>query len=147
MDNGPSITITQVEGYKFVVDFGRMLPSLAVDEAPPIGGGEGPYPEQLLVAGVTNCLCASLMFALGKYKQDGGGITADAKFQLERNTEGRLRISGIEVAIALGAATEAMPRIDKVLNQFERFCTVSESVKAGVPVTVSVRDRTGMLLT
>lgn len=147
MASGPSVTIKQIEGYKFVVDFGPMLPDLRVDEAPPIGGGEGPFPEQLLVAGVTNCLCASLMFALGKYRQDGQGIAAEASFQLARNAEGRLRIDGISVAITLGAATDAMPRIDKVLDQFERFCTVSESVQSGIPVTVAVRDRHGVLLT
>lgn len=143
MGETPSITIKQVEGYKFVVDFGAMLPVLRVDEAPPIGGGEGPFPEQLLVAGVTNCLCASLMFALGKYKQDGQGIAAEARFRLARNDGGRLRIAGIAVSIELGAAAETMPRLDKVLAQFEQFCTVSESVKAGIPVTVSLRDGHG----
>jgi hypothetical protein len=33
-----------------------------------------------------------------------------------------------------------------VLEQFERFCTVSESVKAGIPVAVSVADRDGTRL-
>jgi hypothetical protein len=50
------------------------------------------------------------------------------------------------VRIRLGAAAEAMPRIDRVLEQFERFCTVSESVKAGIPVAVSVEDADGARL-
>jgi hypothetical protein len=32
------------------------------------------------------------------------------------------------------------------MEQFERFCTVSESVKAGVPVEVVVRDAAGIRL-
>ncbi|RZK79150.1 MAG: OsmC family peroxiredoxin, partial [Methylobacterium sp.] len=34
-----------------------------------------------------------------------------------------------------------------VLEQFQRFCTVSESVKLGIPIAVSVRDGTGAQLT
>lgn len=147
MAAGPRITIRQVDGYRFMVDFGAPHPALLVDEAEPIGGGEGPFPEQILVAGVANCLCASLMFASGKYGQDVQGIEADAECRVERNAEGRLRIAGIDVAIRLGAAASAVPRIDKVLAQFERFCTVSESVKAGIPVTVAVQDGTGRRLT
>jgi uncharacterized OsmC-like protein len=139
----PSITITQVEGFKFLIDFGPAFPALISDEPEPIGHGDGPSPEQVLIAGVSNCLCASLAFALGKYRQDGGGVTARASARIVRNAEQRLRIGGIEVEITLGAATAAMPRIAQVLAQFEQFCTVSESVQAGIPVTVAVRDATG----
>ena len=147
MDPGPSITITQIEGYKFAIDFGGVLPHLVVDEAVPIGKGEGPFPEQLLVSAVTNCLCASLVFALGKYKQEAGGIRAEAHCEVTRNAENRLRITGIAISISLGATADAVPRIDRVLEQFQRFCTVSESVQAGIPIAVSVRDGAGTLLT
>ncbi len=143
MTLAPSITITQIEGFKFVVDFGAAFPTLETDEPEPIGHGTGPAPEQLLIAGVSNCLCASLAFALGKFGQEGGGVTARATAEIVRNAERRLRIGGIAVDITLGAAAGAMPRIEQVLAQFERFCTVSESVKAGVPVTVAVRDGNG----
>ena len=143
MGLAPSITISQIDGFKFVVDFGAAFPPLETDEPDPIGRGEGPSPEQLLIAGVSNCLCASLAFALGKFGQDGEGVTATASAIITRNAERRLRIGGIEVAISLGASAAAMPRIEQVLAQFERFCTVSESVKAGIPVSVTVRDGDG----
>lgn len=146
MADDPRIRIKQIDKYRFEVDFGALHPGLLVDEAVPIGEGAGPFPEQILVAGVTNCLCASLMFASSKFAQDVQGIEAEATCQVERNAEGRLRIAGIAVEIGIGAAEEAVPRIDKVLAQFERFCTVSESVKAGIPVTVAVRDGTGKRL-
>ncbi|MGH1589452.1 OsmC family protein [Methylobacterium phyllosphaerae] len=146
MEAGPTIRITQVADYIFTVDFGAALPALITDEAPPIGGGTGPVPEQLLISGVANCLCASLVFALGKFRQEGQGVSAEASCRVERNGEGRLRITGIDVRIRLGAAAVEMPRIDRVLDQFERFCTVSESVKAGIPVVVSVADRDGTRL-
>ncbi|MGA0533668.1 OsmC family protein [Hansschlegelia sp. KR7-227] len=146
MSSAPVIRIKQLDGYRFVVDFGPELPGLLVDEAPPVGGGEGPFPEQLLVAAVANCLCASMVFALGKFKQDAGDVAAEADCVLGRNEEGRLRIQGIDVAITLGADAGDMDRIDRVLEQFERFCTVSESVKTGVPVSVRVSDGKGLRL-
>jgi len=146
MASGPSIKIKQVDGYKFTVDFGQLLPELLADEPEPIGTGEGPSPEQLLVASVANCLCASLVFALGKYKQEGGGVQAEASCRVERNEERRLRIQNINVEISLGALAADLRRLDQVLAQFERFCTVSESVKAGIPITVSVHDDQGKQL-
>ncbi|KQP59131.1 peroxiredoxin [Methylobacterium sp. Leaf399] len=146
MADGPRIRIKQIDGYRFMVDFGEAHPGLLVDEAEPFGGGHGPFPEQIMVAGVTNCLCASLMFASGKFGQDLNGIEAEAECRMERNAEGRLRIAGIAVTIRLGATAEAVPRIGKVLEQFERFCTVSESVKAGIPVSVAVDDAAGQRL-
>jgi uncharacterized OsmC-like protein len=146
MSAEPSIRIKQVGNFVFTVDFGENLPNLLVDEAVPIGGGTGPSPEQLLIAGVANCLSASLVFALGKFRQDGQGVEAEARCRIDRNAEGRLRIFGIDVELKLGALAEDMPRIDRVMEQFERFCTVSESVKAGVPVEVVVRDAAGIRL-
>ena len=146
MSSEPSVTIRHVKDFVFTIDFGESLPDLLVDEAVPIGGGQGPHPEQLLIAGVANCLCASLVFALGKFRQDGNGVEADARCKIERNAEGRLRVLGIEVGLRLGAEARDMPRIDRVLEQFERFCTVSESVKAGVPVSVTVHDAAGSRL-
>ena len=147
MTAAPSITITQVGDYVFTVDFGKALPALRVDEAEPIGGGTGPHPEQMLIAGVANCLCASLVFALGKFRQDGGGVFAEATCRIGRNDDERLRIVGVDVRITLGATAADMPRIERVLEQFQRFCTVSESVKLGIPIAVSVRDGTGAQLT
>lgn len=147
MTSEPIIKIKQIENYVFTVDFGKSLPDLIVDEAEPIGGGHGPFPEQLIAAGVANCLCASLVFALGKFRQDGGGVEAEAACRVERNGEGRLRIFGIDVRIRLGAEAVDLPRIDRVIAQFERFCTVSESVKRGIPVAVTVCDGKGTPLT
>ncbi|CAO4140205.1 Peroxiredoxin [Methylorubrum thiocyanatum] len=143
MSGKHSITIRQIEAYAFRIEFGEAFVPLLTDEPEPIGGGTGPSPEQVLIAAVSNCLCASLAFALGKYRQEGGGVSAEAIGRVARNAEGRLRLVGIEVDIALGASAEAMDRIDRVLAQFEQFCTVSESVKAGVPVAVAVRDGRG----
>ncbi|CAO4157023.1 hypothetical protein DHODJN_24775 [Methylorubrum extorquens] len=113
-----SIRIRQIEAYAFRIDFGESFVPLLTDEPEPIGGGTGPSPEQVLIAAVSNCLCASLAFALGKYRQEGGGVSAEAIGRVARNAEGRLRLVGIEVDIALGAPAEfdgpARPRARSV---------------------------------
>ncbi|MFC7002907.1 OsmC family protein [Pseudobowmanella zhangzhouensis] len=63
------VQLTLLDGYKFEVDFGEMG-QLFTDEPPPLGKGHGPNPGKLLIASVANCLAASLMFAIRKFKED-----------------------------------------------------------------------------
>ena len=141
-----SITITQKQNYQFLVDFGEGMPSLLADEPTPLGQGEGPDPTHMLLAAVANCLSASLLFSLQKFKQDAGGITARATCTVDRNESKRLRVAHIDVAIQLGKDGTELAHLDRVLGQFEEFCTVTQSVQAGIPVSVSVTDSKGLSL-
>jgi hypothetical protein len=68
------------------------MPSLLADESASLGQGAGPALSHMLLAVVANCLSASLLFALQKFKQDGGDITARATCTVDRNESKRLRI-------------------------------------------------------
>ncbi len=142
----PSVRLQRRQGYQFDISFGDDLPVLLVDETPPLGQGVGPTPGQLLVAAVANCLCASLTFALTKFKNEPGALSAQAKGTIGRNEAGRLRFERIEVDITLPQPAAAYQHLDRILAQFEEFCTVSMSVKQGFPVEVRVRDAGGALL-
>lgn len=139
-----SVTITQKQNYQFLVDFGEAIPGLLADEPVPIGKGEGPAPTHMLLAAVANCLSASLLFSLQKFKQDAGGITTTATCIVDRNESNRLRIQQIDVAIQLGKEGAELTHLDRVLGQFEDFCTVTQSVQAGIPVKISVTDGKGV---
>ncbi|NDP48380.1 MAG: OsmC family protein [Sulfuriferula multivorans] len=141
-----SVTITQKENYQFLVDFGEAIPGLLADEPAPLGKGEGPAPMHMLLAAVANCLSASLLFSLQKFKQDAGGITTTATCIVDRNESNRLRIQQIDVAIQLGKEGAQITHLDRVLGQFEDFCTVTQSVQAGIPVKISVTDGKGVRL-
>ncbi|MBL0169691.1 MAG: OsmC family protein [Gemmatimonadaceae bacterium] len=134
------VTVTQQQDYQFRVDFGTAVPSLLADEPAPLGTGLGPSPSQLLLAAVANCLTASLLFAMRKFKQDPGGIQATASARIERNDEKRLRVQEITVAITLGKPGAEIDQLDRILSQFENFCTVSQSVRQGIPIVVTVDD-------
>lgn len=147
MDNESDVELTFDHDYQFKVDF-RLpaAPLIVADGTPPLGQGVGPDSEKLLVAAVANCLSASLMYALNKFKSGPVPMRTVGKAKLVRNEQGRLRVGGIEVEIALGVPASAMRLLDRALAQFEDFCIVTQSVRAAIPVTVRVIDGAGTLL-
>lgn len=140
-----SVQLAQEAGYAFSNDFGGGL-VLRSDEPPPLGTGTGPSPVALLAASVGNCLAASLLFALRKYKQAPDPIRASVIAHVGRNAENRMRVTGIDVRIDLGVPRAALEHLDRALAQFEDFCTVTASVRAGIPVTIEVFDSAGARL-
>ena len=140
------VTITREEDYRFSMEFDPGMAAVVTDEPAPIGGGAGPSPSQLLAAAVANCLSASLLFAVGKFKGDPGKLTATATCEIGRNEKGRLRVTGIRVGITLGTAPETLSHLERALAQFEEFCTVSQSVRTGIPISVSVKAPDGHVL-
>lgn len=143
MSHNVSITVTQQDNYKFLVDFGAAIPTMVADEPAPLGSGDGPSPSHLLLAAVANCLSSSLYFALQKFKQDAGGITTTATARIDRNEEKRLRVLDIAVTLRLGKGSMEISKLDRVLSQFEAFCTVSQSVRHGIPISIAVEDGQG----
>lgn len=141
------LSLEQVENYEFRVHFdGTVIPDLKTDETSPLGGDAGPNPSRLLAAGVANCLAASLLFALRKFKNEPGKLAAKAKVSLARNEHGRWRIVHIAVDLQLADTVAALEHADRVLDQFEDFCIVTESVRHGIAVDVKVRDATGAVV-
>ena len=138
MSHTVSITVTQKNNYQFLVDFGAALQQLLADEPAPLGAGAGPSPSHMLLAAVANCLSSSLYFALQKFKQDAGGITTTATARIDRNEQNRLRVLDIAVTIRLGKGGAEISHLDRILEQFEPFCTVSQSVRHGIPISVVV---------
>ncbi len=138
MTNSVSITLTRQANYKFVVDYGSGMPGAIMDEPPPLGAGEGPSPVHALAAAIASCLSASFVFALGKFKEDPGPLTMTATCAIGRNERNRLRVTGIDLTMTLGTAPQSLAHLDRALAQFEDFCTVSQSVRAGVPYTLKI---------
>ncbi len=136
-----SVTLRLLEGYKFEIDFGD-AGKIFSDEPAPLGNGDGPKPESLLAAAIANCLAASLLFALRKYKNDPGNIDAEIRGELKRQN-GRLRITKLHVYLQLGTDTTSLPMLDKALSQFENFCVVTQSVRNGIDIEVTVKNNVG----
>ena len=141
MEKEFSVSMELVDKYKFLIDFGE-FGEVTSDEPEPLGDGDGPNPSRILAASVANCLSASLMFALRKFKDDPGKVSATVKGQLDR-VDGRWRIVGMDVSITLGNTAEKLEHLDRALEQFEDFCVVTQSVRNGIDVNVTVEDSNG----
>jgi uncharacterized OsmC-like protein len=101
---------------------------------------------QLLLAAVANCLTDSLLFALRKFKQDAEPLACKATAEVGRNAENRLRVLSISAEITLGKPAAGIEYLERILGQFEGFCTVTRSVAQGIPVHLTVRDVDGTVL-
>ena len=142
-EHAPTVTLRQRRDYQFDISFAPGMPQLLADETPPLGHGAGPSAVHLLLAAVGDCMSSSLYFALTKFKNDPGGITTTARARIGRNEAGRLRVVHIDVEIRLGARAEAVQHLERILGQFEEFCTVGASVRAGIPTDIVVFDGGG----
>lgn len=98
---------------------------------------------QLLAAAVGNCLSDSLLFALRKFKQSPEPLRCEVRADVGRNPEGRMRVLQIKAVLTLGVPADQLQHLDRVLDQFEQFCTVTQSVGQGIPIEVVVHDATG----
>lgn len=143
-NNRFKVSLELLEDYVFKIDFDEFGYILS-DEPPPLGAGEGPNPARLVAAAVANCLCASLLFALRKGKQQPQAISAVAEGSLER-VDGRWRIEAIEVAMAVDEQSVDSGVLEKALTQFEDFCIVTQSIRQGIPIKVAVKNHAGELI-
>ena len=146
-EESSTIELVLQSDYRFEVDFGMPgVPRLVTDSTAPVGQGAGPDSEKLLVAAVANCLSASLLFSLRKFKNEAVPMQTTASAQLVRNEHARLRMGSIQVEIRLGVPAGALKHLDRAIAQFEDFCVVTQSVRAAIPVGVRVLDGDGVVL-
>jgi uncharacterized OsmC-like protein len=140
------VQLKQKQDYQFDIHFGGAVPVIMGDEPAPLGAGQGPSPVQLLAAAVGNCLSDSLLFALRKFKQAPEPITCDVTAEVGRNAEGRMRVLGIRAVLTVGVPAASLEHLDRVLSQFESYCTVTQSVGQGIPINTEVFDALGVKL-
>jgi uncharacterized OsmC-like protein len=145
-DQTVTVQLQQQADYQFSVSFEGGVPALLADEPPPLGQSAGPSPVQLLAAAVGNCLSDSLLFALRKFKQSPEPLSCTVSAQVGRNAEGRVRVLGMDARLTLGVPADRLQHLDRVLGQFESFCTVTQSVGQGLPIRVGVWDALGQQL-
>lgn len=134
-----SVSLTLLDGYAFRVDFGdEGVEPLRTDEAPPLGHGAGPSPSQLLAAAVVNCLASSLLFCLRKSRVAVSTLEATVVVTLGRTDRGRLRVERLRVLLDPHVPAHDRDQLSRCRDLFEDYCVVTESVRRGIDVQVSV---------
>ena len=141
-----TVELRQRSNYQFDIEFSDGMPLLMSDELAPLGEGRGPSPVQLLAASVGNCLSDSLFFALAKFKQKPEPIHTTVSAVIGRNADGRMRVLRMEAKLHLGVDAHKLEHLDRALEQFQEFCTVTQSVGQAIPIHVRVLDVSGLIL-
>jgi organic hydroperoxide reductase OsmC/OhrA len=142
MADGSEVTVSLElqDGYRFGVDFQMDgVPGLVMDEPAPLGTGDGPNAARVLAAAIANCLSASALFCLRRAHVEVSGMRTWATASMVRDERGRLRVGGVEVRIQPHTTQADVGRIGRCLELFEDYCVVTQSVRAGLPVTVDVK--------
>jgi len=136
------VTLNLERGFEFVAEFGDVpkAAGILLDEPPPLGTDRGPNAAALLGAAVGDCLAASLVFCLRKMRVNVDHLTAQVSTHVGRNDDGKLRISGIDVELSPDVADTDAARLDRCEQLFEDFCVVTQSVRRGIPVNVTVTE-------
>ncbi|HVA28739.1 MAG TPA: OsmC family protein [Candidatus Baltobacteraceae bacterium] len=133
-----TLTIERTSGYEFMVRVDEAsVKEFLVEEGPPLGTGRSPGPDVMLGAAVGTCLSASLLFCLTKAHIDVEHLSAGVSIDKARDERGRLRIGSIEASLSVRVPADQRERFERCRTLFEDFCTVTQSVRAGIPVTVS----------
>ena len=139
--SGAHVTLAREENFRFRVRFEGGGAVLLTDERPPLGGGAGPDPSELLAAAVGNCLASSLLFCLRKSHLEVGELQVDVRSSVVRDGHGRLRIDDLRATVSPTVEAREWQRMDRCLELFESFCMVTESVRRGIPILVSIEPR------
>ena len=140
------VQLKQKQDYQFDIHFGGAIPAIMSDEPAPLGTGLGPSSSQLLAAAVGNCLSDSLLFALRKFKQAPEPLSCDVHAEIGRNAQGRVRVLHMKALLTLGVPAASLAHLERVLSTFETYCTVTQSVGQGIPISLEVFDALGLQL-
>lgn len=135
------VSLKWIKDYEFIVNFnmkGNKEEEFFVDEPEPLGKGKGPNASRLLAAAVGNCLSASLLFCLSKSRIPVKSLETKIKIISQRNEKGRLRIPELNVNIKLDVSKDEPEKLERCFKIFEDYCVVTESVRNGVKVNVSI---------
>ncbi len=133
-------TLKRVEGYKFKAEFdAEGIPDLIVDEFKPIGESSAPNPTRLLSVAVGHCLSSSLLYCLAKARISVLNLETTVKTTLGRNEQGYLRVKNLDVQMHLNVDEKDRSRVARCLDVFENYCTVTQSVRNGIAVTVNIK--------
>ncbi len=124
--------------YGMRVHFPNVAETLLVDEPEPLGNGQGPSASGVLGVAVASCLSASLLFCLRKAHIEVSDIRTSVVVSFQRDEKGKLRIGGIKVNLSPEIESGSSSRMARCMDLFEDFCVVTQSVRKGVDVEVTV---------
>ncbi len=134
------VTVTLLDGFAFKVEFDDQeeVAPLVTDEPSPLGENRGPAPSRLLAAAVANCLASSLLHCLRKSRASVDSLEARVEATISRNAARRLRIERLNVLLDPRVSWDDRDKLARCADLFQDYCIVTESVRNGIDVSVTV---------
>ncbi|HUY01083.1 MAG TPA: OsmC family protein [Candidatus Deferrimicrobium sp.] len=136
------VSLEWLEDLTFKLNFENpSLPELLIDETHDNNSLEaiGPNPARLLLSAILGCLNASFAFCLKKSRVPLKTMKAKGELTIQRNEEGFLRVSQMNIELTPEIEIEkGVPRLEKCIEIFHNYCTITESVRQGIPVNVTI---------
>ena len=135
------VVIEHDRDYRFVsqaMEDGRLHGDPFVsDEPDPVGSASGPSTPALLASALGHCLSAALLEALRKARVEVEGFATEVDAVVHLGEARLPRIRKVHVTLRPKLA-EVGGRAGRCAEIFEKHCTVTSSVKAGIDVHVDV---------
>lgn len=116
----------------FDIDFGESVP--------------GSSAIQQLCAAVGVDLADSMLSTLRKVEQSSGQLACMVVAEIGKNAERQTRVLNMAVSLHLSVLASQLEYLDRVVDEFQAFSTVAQSVRQGIPVDVTVYDANGVCL-
>ena len=70
-------------------------------------------------------------------------LTSDVHAEICRNAQGRVRVLHMKAVLTLGVPAASLEHMERVLSTFETYCTVTQSVGPGIPISLEVFNALG----
>jgi len=141
-----TINVEWIDDLTFKLSFDNpILPELFVDETHDHDSPDaiGFNPARFLLSAVLACLNSSFAFCLKKSRVPLKAMSSKGILTIKRNEEGRLRVSQIDVELFPEIEIESgIPRLEKCIETYHNYCTITASVRQGIPVNIILnRDK------
>ncbi|MBN1802648.1 MAG: OsmC family protein [Candidatus Lokiarchaeota archaeon] len=100
----------------------------------------GPSASKLLASAILGCLSASFVFCLKKRNLTLDDFKGEAEIIVGKNEKNLLRVKELNVHLTpTSSDPEVLKRIEQCKKFFEQYCTITESVRAGITVNVDFK--------
>ncbi len=111
-----------------------------MDELDPHGTDSAPNPADYLLLAVGGCLSSSFIYSISKFDISLKKMHAKVRGKYTRVDE-RVRIERVDVVLDIEPSTEQdLKEIEAwCIDVFRNFCIISESIRKGLPIGVTVK--------
>jgi uncharacterized OsmC-like protein len=117
--------------------------TLKLDEPADFNGTDmGPSPAEYFATSIGGCLGTSFAYCLKNMEVPAKAIKISVNLDMHHSGENRnspLRITGVSAAIDVTLVNPDDEEIlDLCIESFNKYCVVSQSIMAGVPIDVKI---------